>query len=165
MRIDAVCNVFGRYEGQAPGAPAILLGSHIDTVVDAGTYDGNLGVLAAIAVVADWRARGERLDHAIEVVAFGEEEGSRFPTHILTSSRADRRAWSPPCSTCRTATASACARRWPRPAATPRPIARCARKKGEIAAYLELHIEQGPVLDDKGLRAAPPSPPSTAPSA
>ncbi len=86
VRLDAVCNVIGRYEAKKPGAPAILLGSHIDTVVDAGKYDGNLGVLAAIAAVGDMAARGERLDHAIEVVAFGEEEGVRFPTHLLTSS-------------------------------------------------------------------------------
>ena len=65
-------NVVGRYEGKLPGAPAILLGSHIDTVVDAGKYDGNLGVLAAIAAVVELARRGERLGHALEVVAFGE---------------------------------------------------------------------------------------------
>ena len=78
--------MFGRYEGRAANAPAIMLGSHIDTVVNAGRYDGNLGVLAAIAVVEELARTGERLAHAIEVAAFGEEEGSRFPTHILTSS-------------------------------------------------------------------------------
>ena len=82
---DALCSMFGRYEGQRPNAPAILLGSHLDTVLDAGRYDGALGVLAAIAVVAELARTGERLQHAIEVAAFGEEEGSRFPTHILTS--------------------------------------------------------------------------------
>src|SRR5687768_15228991 len=86
VRTDPLMSVFGRYEGRQPGAPAIMLGSHIDTVLDAGRYDGSLGVLAAIAAVAELRDRGERLDHAVEVAAFGEEEGSRFPAHILTSS-------------------------------------------------------------------------------
>ena len=67
--IDAVGNVVGRYEGHEPGLPALLLGSHIDTVRNAGKYDGNLGVLAAIQAVAELHARGERLPFAIEVLA------------------------------------------------------------------------------------------------
>ena len=86
VRTDPLFSLFGRYEGKTPGRPAIMIGSHLDTVVDAGRYDGGLGVLAAIAVVAELARTGERLDHAVEVAAFGEEEGSRFPTHILTSS-------------------------------------------------------------------------------
>src|SRR5262249_12755065 len=77
-RTDPLMSLFGRYEGKTPGAPAIMIGSHIDSVIDAGRYDGPLGVLAAIAVVAELSDRGERLEHAIEVPAFGEEEGSRF---------------------------------------------------------------------------------------
>ena len=64
-----------------------MLGSHIDTVRDAGRYDGNYGALAALAVVERLSAAGERLDHAIEIVAFGDEEGVRFRT-TLTGSRA-----------------------------------------------------------------------------
>ena len=64
-----------------------MIGSHIDTVRDAGRYDGNLGALAALAVVEELAARGERLDVAIEIVAFGDEEGVRFPT-TMTGSRA-----------------------------------------------------------------------------
>ena len=64
-----------------------MLGSHIDTVRDAGRYDGNYGALAALAVVEPLAERGERLDHAIEIVAFGDEEGVRFRT-TLTGSRA-----------------------------------------------------------------------------
>jgi acetylornithine deacetylase/succinyl-diaminopimelate desuccinylase-like protein len=86
VRTDALFSVLGRYKGRRPQAPAIMLGSHLDTVLDAGRYDGGLGVLAAIAVVAELSRGGERLQHAIEVAAFGEEEGSRLPTHILTSS-------------------------------------------------------------------------------
>ncbi len=152
-RTDAVCNVIGRYEGKSPGAPAILLGSHIDTVVDAGKYDGNLGVLAAIAAVADMSDRGERLGHAIEVVAFGEEEGVRFPTHLLTSSAlvgtlepsvfdaSDGGGVS-----VRAALAAA--------GGNADAYGSCARARTATAAYLELHIEQGPVLYDKGHAAA-----------
>ena len=114
-----------------------------------------------------WRTggRGERLAHAIEVVAFGEEEGVRFPTHLLTSSALVGTLEPAAARSPATATASACARRWPPPAATPRPTAAARASKDEIAAYLELHIEQGPVLDDKGHAARRPSRPSTAPFA
>src|SRR5687768_3129935 len=74
VRRDPLLSAFGRYEGKRPGAPAILIGSHIDSVLDAGRYDGPLGVLAAIAVVAELQRLGERLEHAVEVAAFGEEE-------------------------------------------------------------------------------------------
>ena len=85
VRIDAVGNVIGRYEGLLPAAPALLMGSHIDTVTDAGKYDGNLGVIAAIAVVADLNRRNQRFSFAIEVLAFGDEEGVRFPSTLLGS--------------------------------------------------------------------------------
>jgi allantoate deiminase len=150
VRVDAVCNVIGRYEAKTPGAPAILLGSHIDTVVDAGRYDGNLGVLAATAAVADIASRGEPLDHAIEVVAFGEEEGMRFPTHLLTSSalvgEVRRKAFEVQDAdgvSVRQALAAA--------GGDADAYRACARMKSEIAAYLELHIEQGPILEAKDL--------------
>ena len=86
-RIDAVGNVVGRYEGAEPGLPALLIGSHIDTVRNAGKYDGNLGVVAAISAVAALHRRFERLPFAVEVLAFGDEEGVRFPV-TLNGSRA-----------------------------------------------------------------------------
>ena len=87
VTVDPVGNVRARYEGKAPYAPALMIGSHIDTVRDAGRYDGNLGALAGLAVVEQLAAEGVRLDHAVEVVAFGDEEGVRFPT-AMTGSRA-----------------------------------------------------------------------------
>src|SRR6202034_3140124 len=85
--IDPAGNVHARYEGRQARAPALMVGSHIDTVRDAGRYDGNLGALAALAVVEQLAANGERLDHAIDIVAFGDEEGVRFPS-TMTGSRA-----------------------------------------------------------------------------
>ena len=86
IMIDAVGNVIGRYDSQVSDKPALLLGSHIDTVHNAGKYDGNLGVLVAIAAVAELNRAGERLSFPIEVIAFGNEEGVRFPV-ALTGSR------------------------------------------------------------------------------
>ena len=147
---DALCSMFGRYEGQRPNAPAILLGSHLDTVLDAGRYDGALGVLAAIAVVAELARIGERLQHAIEVAAFGEEEGSRFPTHILTSS-ALIGAVNPELLDSRDAQGVSVREAVAAAGGNAGNYQSCARKPGEIAAYLELHIEQGPVLEKSGL--------------
>jgi allantoate deiminase len=149
VRTDPLLSVFGRYEGRSPGEPAIMLGSHIDTVVDAGRYDGNLGVLAAIAAVAELRARGERLEHAVEVAAFGEEEGSRFSAHILTSS-ALIGAVGPELLEVRDADGITVREALARAGGDAAAYRDCVRPKGEIAAYLELHIEQGPMLEAQG---------------
>src|SRR3546814_481377 len=96
-RIDAIGNVVGRYEAaeqegdghenRARGARTLITGSHIDTVREAGAYDGNLGVALPIACIAELDARGRRLPYAIQVIAFGDEEGGRLPT-TLSGSRA-----------------------------------------------------------------------------
>ena len=78
-------NCVGRYEGAQPGLPCLMLGSHLDTVRDAGQYDGMLGVLSAIECVAALDATGTRLPFAVEVVGFGDEEGVRFGSTLLGS--------------------------------------------------------------------------------
>jgi allantoate deiminase len=83
VRLDPAANLIGRYEGAEPGAPALLIGSHIDSVRDAGRYDGPLGIMLGIEAVA--ALAGRRMPFAIEVVAFGDEEGSRFPASMLCS--------------------------------------------------------------------------------
>jgi allantoate deiminase len=83
-RMDAVGNVTGRYEGREPGAPALILGSHLDSVVDAGRFDGPLGVACGIVAVEVLTKEGP-LPFAVEVVAFGDEENVRFPTSLSTS--------------------------------------------------------------------------------
>ncbi len=117
-RSDAIGNLIGRYEGSSPDAKTFLLGSHLDTVRDAGKYDGPLGVMVALACVERLHARGERLPFALEVYAFADEEGLRYRT--LTSAAA-----SPPaasilrCWRVRTPTASRWLRRSVRSAAIP----------------------------------------------
>src|SRR5262249_44770944 len=86
-RIDAVGSVIGRYEADRPNARTLILGSHIDTVRQAGAYDGNLGVAMAIEIVRRLHAEGRRTPFAIEIAAFGDEEGVRFPS-ALGGSRA-----------------------------------------------------------------------------
>src|SRR3954465_7032188 len=76
--LDGIGNVCGRLEGDRPGLPCLMLGSHYDTVRDAGKWDGPLGLLSAISCVADLSRRGQRLPFAIEVTGFADEEGVRF---------------------------------------------------------------------------------------
>jgi allantoate deiminase len=82
---DSVGNICGRYEGVQEGAPAVLLGSHLDTVRNAGRYDGMLGVLTAIEVVDSLHQQGRQLAQAIEIVGFCDEEGTRFGITLLGS--------------------------------------------------------------------------------
>ena len=86
VHIDAIGALRGRYEGTNPAAPGLLMGSHIDSVRDAGRYDGILGVLIALAAVERLYGEGRRLSFPLEVVAFPDEEGLRFQTTYLGSS-------------------------------------------------------------------------------
>src|ERR1700716_1593142 len=83
--LDAIGNVCGRYEGERPGLPGLMLGSHYDTVRDAGKWDGPLGLITAISCVSDLHKRGRRLPFAIEVTGFADEEGVRFASTLLGS--------------------------------------------------------------------------------
>ena len=148
--IDAVGNVVGRYEGTRPGLPALLVGSHIDTVRDAGRYDGNLGVLAAIEAVARLHAGGERLPFAVEVVAFGDEEGARFPV-ALTGSRAVAGVLDPASLDAEDNAGVSVREALLRFGGDPLAIPGLARARDRVLGYVELHIEQGPVLEAEGL--------------
>ena len=147
---DAVGNVVGRYEAAEPGRPALILGSHIDTVRDAGRYDGALGVLAAITAVAELDAAGERLPYALEVIAFGDEEGVRFPVS-LTSSRAVAGILDPAVLEDRDGDGVIMRDALLAFGGDPTRIAAVARRPASVLGFLELHIEQGPVLETEGL--------------
>ena len=144
--IDAVGNVRARHEGQRADAPALMIGSHIDTVRDAGRYDGNLGALAGLAVVE--ALNGARLDHAIEVVAFGDEEGVRFTT-AMTGSRALAGQLSVTAFESRDVNGVTLGQALTAFGGDPERA--YAPPASGIAAFVELHIEQGPVLESKGL--------------
>jgi len=84
-RLDEIGNCVGRYEGERADLPCLMLGSHLDTVRDAGKYDGMLGVVAAIECVRALNERGRRLPFAIVVAGFADEEGVRFASTLLGS--------------------------------------------------------------------------------
>lgn len=144
-RLDAAGNLIGRYDGDRPGLPALVLGSHLDTVENAGRFDGMLGVVTAILCVEQFNNRSYRFPFAIEVVAFGDEEGVRFGTSVLGSL-----AFSGSVSRERLAlrdgggqTVEAAIGAFGHDSAS---LYLAARKKDDVLAYVEVHIEQGPVL-------------------
>ena len=147
VRRDPAANLVGRYEGVDPQAPALIIGSHLDSVRDGGRYDGPLGIMLGIECVAALSAQGKRLPFAIEVYAFGDEEGSRFPAAMLTS-RAVAGTLHP--ATLDMADADGVSVAVALPGDIDAYLA-AARRPRTTLAYLEAHIEQGPVLEADGL--------------
>ncbi|RJF95317.1 allantoate amidohydrolase [Noviherbaspirillum saxi] len=150
VRRDAAGNVIGRYEGQTADAPALLTGSHFDTVRDAGKYDGNLGILLPIACIAEWNRQGKRFPFAIEVIGFAEEEGVRFKATLL-GSRAIAGTFDT--SVLDKIDDQGKSMRQVMHAAgfNPEQLARAAYPRENVLAFVEVHIEQGPVLLDANL--------------
>lgn len=149
-RIDAIGNVCGRYEGDRPGLPCLMLGSHYDTVRDAGRWDGPLGVITAISCVGDLNRRGVRLPFAIEIAAFADEEGVRFASTLL-GSRAVAGTFVESVLGGRDKAGISMREAMITFGLDPDHIGAAARAPGELLAYLELHIEQGPVLEAQKL--------------
>jgi allantoate deiminase len=147
---DAVGNLIARYEAATPGAKTLLLGSHLDTVRDAGKYDGPLGVLVALASVERLHARGERLPFAIEIAGFADEEGLRFHTAYL-GSRAYTGALDAAELTLTDADGIPLADAIRAFGGDPDAIQSSARRADDLLGYCEVHIEQGPVLEARGL--------------
>jgi len=146
---DGAGNIIGRYEGGSPDAPALLLGSHLDSVRNAGKYDGMLGVISAIEVVAALHRCGERLPFAIEVIGFGDEEGVRFGITLL-GSRALAGGW--PAEWLQQADADGIPleRALAEFGLDPEAVGSARRDPAGVLAYVELHIEQGPQLEEAG---------------
>lgn len=150
VRRDAVGNVIGRYEGLEEGRATLMTGSHFDTVRNGGIYDGLLGIMLPISCVAAWHRAGKRFPFPIEIVAFSEEEGVRFKAPMLGSraiagtfqqgvlAHTDEHGL-----TMREAMLAA--------DLEPGKIATAAAARNSIAAFIEVHIEQGPVLLNEGL--------------
>lgn len=151
VHMDATGSIVGRYAADSARAPTLILGSHIDTVRNAGLYDGNLGVLTALAAVEALSRAGRRLAFNVEVVAFADEEGVRFPS-TLTSSRALAGTFDP--ATLVDADTDGVTRQAALDAFGAPPtdtIGALARDPAETLGYVEVHIEQGPVLETQGL--------------
>lgn len=147
---DGVGNICGRYEGLQPAAPALLLGSHLDTVRNAGRYDGMLGVLTALEIVALLHSRNRRLPQAIEVIGFADEEGTRFGITLL-GSKGITGQWAEDWLACTDAEGISVAEAMRDVGLDPAEVSSAERAQDSICAYLELHIEQGPCLEAAGL--------------
>ena len=131
VRVDAALNLVGSLPGSDPDAGTLLLGSHLDTVRDAGAFDGPLGVVAAIECVERLRAQEVSLPFSVDVLGFSDEEGLRFGTAYLGSRAV-------------AGTLDDAAR------ALIGGDADTASRRGEkLLGYVELHIEQGPVLEER----------------
>jgi allantoate deiminase len=141
---DAAGNICGRREGREPGLPALLLGSHLDTVPDAGSYDGMLGVVMAIAVAE--RLRDTDLPFALEVVGFSDEEGTRFGKALL-GSQALAGTWDEDWWELRDKNGITLWDAFQDFGLDPRAVGDAARRPEELVGYLEAHIEQGPYLE------------------
>jgi len=147
---DAIGNIIGRYEACGKdNAPAIMLGSHLDTVVDAGRFDGMLGVLCALACVESLYENEQRLPYAIEVIGFADEEGVRFQSTYL-GSRAVSGNFDNSVLKRIDQDGVSFADALQSFGSDVSKIPTAARKPEDIHAYIELHIEQGPVLENNG---------------
>ena len=148
-RIDTAGNIIGRVSGVDNSLPAIAIGSHTDTVPKGGKYDGALGVMAAIEVMRTLREQGHHTRHPVEVINFTNEEGTRFHRWLVGSrsmsgmleqedlDAVDDNGYG--LGPCLDDIGGDMSR-----------IGESARKPGELAAYFELHIEQGPYLHNSG---------------
>jgi hydantoinase/carbamoylase family amidase len=152
IRIDAIGNIFGRFDGCDPHAPAVLAGSHLDTVIHGGKYDGPVGVIGALEAVRTISENKIPVRSALEVVCFVGEESSRFGFSTLGSSLAAgeihpeelTNAVDPQGTKLENVLASL--------GITRRNLKSMKRDPKSLKAYLELHIEQGPILEAKGKR-------------
>ena len=145
VRLDTAGNIIGRREGSEPDLPPIMFGSHIDSVPGGGNYDGDVGVIGAIEVIELLEASNIRTRHPLEIVSFTDEEGG------LTGSRAmigkvDYRTLSVISHSGMTIGEGIRA-----VGGDPNRLDLAERKPGDIKAFIELHIEQGAILDEEGI--------------
>jgi allantoate deiminase len=146
-RVDAAGNLIGTY--LPPGCDSrrrVMIGSHLDTVADAGRYDGTLGVMMGIAAVESLRESGVALPWAMEVIGFSDEEGVRFGAPFI-GSRALTGTLDAGMLALQDAGGVSMAETLELFGANPNAMAECEIEAGSVVAYLEPHIEQGPLLE------------------
>ena len=149
-RIDPAGNLVARVEGREPGLPALILGSHLDSVPDAGRYDGILGVTTAVSVAQRLVASGAmaHMPFALEVVAFGDEEGARFGATLLGSC-AMAGHWNDEWLDLTDAQGVTMRQAFRDFGLDPERVAEAAHTSRDAIGYLECHIEQGPILESR----------------
>src|ERR1041385_5729379 len=150
VREDAIGNLIGNYRGSLPDAKVLLLGSHLDTVRNAGRFDGIFGVLVAIAAVEYLHENKTVLPFAIEVIGFADEEGVRYQSAYL-GSRAVTGAFNSEDLKRVDASGIAMAEAIRNFGGNPDALDSCRFDPKRLVGYVEVHIEQGPVLEAKNL--------------
>ncbi|GDY29727.1 Zn-dependent hydrolase [Gandjariella thermophila] len=151
VTVDPAGNLVGRLPGTGPAAGTLATGSHLDSVVDAGRLDGVYGVVAAVAVAEALRRDGVRLRHDLAVIAFSNEEGARGTPGMVGSQAIAGRLTSDDLAR-PDDEGVPLADRLAAAGGDPGRIEAAAWPPGEVAGFLELHVEQGPVLRAEGAR-------------
>lgn len=144
VSVDLAGNLWGKRAGTEPGLLPLVLGSHIDSVPNGGNYDGTVGSLAAVEVATRMKEAGLAPRHPLHVVVFANEEGGKTGSRILAGTLDERELELP------TASGHTIGEGLRRVGGDPSRLAEARMEPGSFAAYLELHIEQGAVLDDHG---------------
>jgi allantoate deiminase len=150
---DAAGNLFGRREGRDPNLPAVLIGSHVDSVYNGGNFDGPLGVLAGVEVLQTMEEQGIETEHPIEVVTFTDEEGVRFSFGMIGSRALAGKLTPEDLTRYKDENGVSIAEAMRAYGLDPEKIGEAARPEDSIKAYVELHIEQGRVLENENLPA------------
>ncbi len=144
VTIDAAGNMIGRYQGRFPQAPALATGSHLDTVPNAGIYDGTYGVIAGVEVARTLHERGIRLDHSIEVIVFADEERTMIGSKAMAGrANLDPNFYEHPHYEPIEMGVGFIGGDWDQ-------LTTAQRNTDSMAAFVELHVEQGPVLEAAG---------------
>ncbi len=146
VEIDAVGNVVGVYHGQDPQARRLLTGSHFDTVRNGGKYDGRLGIFVPMACVRELHRAGKRMPYGIEVVAFAEEEGQRYKAAFLGSGALTGH-FDPRWLEQSDADGVSMRQAMTQAGLCIDDIAKLQRDPAQYLGFVEVHIEQGPVLN------------------
>lgn len=154
VRIDSIGNVRGRINCKKPGTKTFVIGSHIDTVVNAGRFDGPLGVIMGLDLLENHPVSKEELPFSIELIAFSDEEGVRFHTTYL-GSKVVAGTFDQTLLQKKDAAGVTLQEVLKEMGCDPGRIARDAMPKDEWLGYLEMHIEQGPVLWERHIPVAP----------
>ncbi|MFM8566266.1 MAG: Zn-dependent hydrolase [Gemmatimonadota bacterium] len=141
-RIDAAGNIIARVAGSDPRLPAIVIGSHVDSVTDGGNYDGPVGTFGAIGAARALQAQGVRLRHPLDVVCWQNEEGGTIGSKLAIGAPVDLDGVARSGKTIREGITLT--------GGDPSRLAEAVRPRGSVACYLELHIEQGGNLDRSG---------------
>lgn len=150
VREDATGNLTGRREGRDQDAPIVLAGSHVDSVRNGGDFDGPLGVLGAVEALQTMSERGLETERSVEVVAFTDEEGARFSSGML-GSRAFAGILRPEDLEPEDRDGVSIAEAMRASGLDPERIGEAARAAGSVHSYVELHIEQGGLLESRAL--------------